>query len=244
MAENEVGQAVFDEDGEEIITEDPPVKDAATMILVRHDSDVPRILMGQRSKGHVFMPNKYVFPGGRVDEEDALIEAIDEMDNHLEEKLQVKNPERTPSTFLLTAIRETFEETGLIVGKAVDQNTPIPDDLPSDWRSYYEQNVRPSLEGFVFIGRAITPPQRPRRFDARFFMANAHNVLADNRDAVDGAELSDLNWLSLEEAMQIDLPKVTEFMLEEVKLRLEAPNEDRPAPFLQWGVSGGVIDYI
>src|SRR5215475_3850815 len=95
----------------------PPVpRDAATLILYRLDDDVPRILMGCRSEGHDFMPNKYVFPGGRVDEEDAHAPSISELSAEQDALLRIK-AQRPPRAFPLTAIREMFEETGLIVGK-------------------------------------------------------------------------------------------------------------------------------
>jgi len=66
-----------------------------------------------------------------------------------------------------------------------------------DWQLFFNQNAMPSLHGLRFIGRAVTPPYRPKRFDARFFMANAREALIDARPPVDGAELSDLQWVSL-----------------------------------------------
>src|SRR5262245_52591574 len=101
-----------------LIPGEPPIpRDAATLILYRLAADGPRILMGCRSEGHDFMPNKYVFPGGRVDDEDASAPSISELREDVDTQLRFKS-ERSTRAFPLTAIREVFEETGLIVGKS------------------------------------------------------------------------------------------------------------------------------
>src|SRR5690349_23019151 len=84
-------------------------KDAATLILVRRDGPEPRILMGQRSRGHVFMPDKWVFPGGRVDVADARAPAAVELRPDEARRLTQGNVKRQARTFALTAVRETFE---------------------------------------------------------------------------------------------------------------------------------------
>ena len=67
------------EDPANLVANPATPRDAATLILYRQTSDGPRILMGCRSEGHDFMPNKYVFPGGRVDDEDELVPALTEL---------------------------------------------------------------------------------------------------------------------------------------------------------------------
>ena len=196
----------------------PRPRDAATLILYRLDNDRPRILMGCRSKGHDFMPDKYVFPGGRVDtEEDAL-------------RTQAR---RRPRAFPLTAIREMFEETGLIVGR----KAPTPAGYPASWTEYFACEAVPCLQGMTFVGRAITPPMRSKRFDARFFMADAQQSLIDDRPPVDGAELADLRWFTLAEALELDLPNVTRFVISEVSARLEGGAALRPF-MLKWSRQG------
>jgi 8-oxo-dGTP pyrophosphatase MutT (NUDIX family) len=129
-------------------------RDAATLILVRGGREV---MMGQRSKGHVFMPDKWVFPGGRVDPGDARAKASTELTPETEALLKKGTiSRRPPRAFALAATRETLEEAGLRVGS----------------------EAGPELDKLNFIARAITPPYRPRRFDARFFMADADAVLA------------------------------------------------------------------
>lgn len=213
----------------------PPVpRDAATLILYRFDADQPRILMGCRSAGHDFMPDKYVFPGGRVDDEDVLVPSLDELRPEEDETLRI-DAQRPARTFPLTSIREMFEETGLIVGRAC---APMRD-VPASWADYYAQDVAPCLQPFTFVGRAITPPMRHKRFDARFFMADARQALIDDRAPVDGAELADLRWFTLKEAGELDLPNVTRFVISEVEARLIRREAVRPF-HLYWSESGHV----
>ena len=222
----------------EIKGEPPVPRDAATLILYRRTPDGPRILMGCRSEGHDFMPNKYVFPGGRVDDEDADVPTVSELSKSVDQLLRFKSV-RSPRAFPLTAVREMFEETGLIVGKASGPHATTS----SSWAEYYAQGAAPCLESFDFIGRAITPPMRHKRFDARFFMADADAALIDDRPPIDGRELADLRWFTLAEVGQLDLPNVTRFVISEVEARLVRQETLRPF-YLYWTPAGHVRERI
>ena len=241
MKKPDLGTA-FDgeEDGDIIVTDrrSPRPRDAATLILVRRDQALPRVLMGKRASGHDFMPDKYVFPGGRVDPQDGRALSYSELAPTEEAKLRFQ-ARRVPRAFALTAIRETFEETGLLIGR----NAEMPARAPAGWQRLYDMDIAPCLENLRFIGRAVTPPYRPKRFDARFFMAEAEKVLIDDRPPLDGAELHDLQWVSLRDAMKLDLPSVTRFMLGEIDERLSR-RDDLGAPFLRWTRSGHSTDRI
>lgn len=213
-------------------------RDAATLVLYRMDDDRPRILMGCRSSGHDFMPDKYVFPGGRVDTEDASAPSVSELDPNVEQQLRHKS-RRRPRAFPLTAIREVFEETGLIVGRASD---PVSS-APAAWADYYANRVAPCLAGFSFVGRAITPPMRHKRFDARFFMADAADCLIDDRPPADSRELADLRWFTLSEAGELDLPNVTRYVISEIEARLVRREDPRPF-MLRWSPKGHVRERI
>lgn len=214
-------------------------RDAATLILIRRDGPKPRVLVGKRSQKHAFMPEKYVFPGGGVDAADSRAPAISELNPLVESKLLYR-ARRKPRAFALTAIRETFEETGLIIGK------PRGDDFraPANWQTFLDEGALPSLENLEFIGRAITPPYRPRRFDARFFMAEAEDALIDERPALAGAELVDVRWIDLEDTKDIDLPMITRRMLEEVSDRLKRPTDEHKAPFFRYSQKGSILERI
>jgi 8-oxo-dGTP pyrophosphatase MutT (NUDIX family) len=230
-----------EDDGDKLITgrASPRPKDAATLMLVRRDGPQPRVLMGKRSGRHAFMPEKYVFPGGRVDRLDGRAKALSELDQLCELKLR-KSSRRLPRALALTAVRETFEETGLIVGSPAELEGPYP----PGWEGFYNQGVAPCLKGMMFFGRAVTPPYRPRRFDARFFYGFAEDLLIDERAPVDGAELSDLQWVTLDDAMALDLPSVTRFMLGEMAERLDPTRADRDPAFLRWTRSGHSLERL
>ncbi len=226
------------EDPSNLIANPATPRDAATLILYRQTPDGPRILMGCRSEGHDFMPNKYVFPGGRVDDEDALVPSLTELADVEDSTVKI-GTNRVSRAFPLTAIREMFEETGLIVGRSASGFT----DIPAAWTDYFGQNAAPCLANFRFLGRAITPPMRHKRFDARFFMADAGDALIDDRPPIDGRELADLRWFTLAEVAQLDLPNVTRFVIAEVEARLV----DRQAlkPFhLYWTQDGHVRERL
>lgn len=222
-----------------LIPGDPPVpRDAATLILYRRAADGPRILMGCRSSGHDFMPDKYVFPGGRVDDEDEHAPSISELAENEAAALGV-GAQRAVRAFPLTAIREVFEETGLICGRA----SPALSGVPASWSDYYAHGVAPCLANFTFVGRAITPPMRHKRFDARFFMADASQSLIDDRPPADSRELADLRWFTLDEVAKLDLPNVTRYVISEVEARLMRDEQLRPF-FLRWSAEGHVRERI
>lgn len=214
-------------------------KDAATLILVRKQRGAWTVLMGQRAKGHVFMPDKWVFPGGRVERSDAAAAAASELRPEVEAKLLLEKCRRSPRAFALAAIRETFEETGLVVGR-----TGAPGAKPPPgWEEYVACDAAPELDKLDFICRAITPPYRPRRFDARFFFAEADAVLADDRPHLSGDELLHTRWFTLPDALGLDLPNVTRFVLGEVDARLSGKDQGGP-PFLRWTRTGHRMDRL
>ena len=152
-------------------------RDAATLIIVDRAEAEPRVLMGKRHHGHVFMPGKFVFPGGRIEPEDRRMAAAGALDPVVEEKLNCRVPRPSPSfarAIALAAIRETFEETGLAIGVA---DYGAPEDPPRGaWARFAAAGVYPALDGIDFVARAITPPGRVKRFDARFLVVDARAI--------------------------------------------------------------------
>jgi 8-oxo-dGTP pyrophosphatase MutT (NUDIX family) len=93
--------------------------------------------------------------------------------------------------------------------------------------------VHPDLGNIHFIARAITPPRRPRRFDTRFFTADASSI-AHSIEGVVGpdAELVELTWVPIEQATHLDMPTITGVVLEELLARVEAGMaHSLPVPF-------------
>lgn len=191
---------------------DVPVRPAATIVLTRAGTNGPEVLMGQRGAGAAFMPSKYVFPGGAVDRTDAAVPLAAALAEPCRARLDGTGI--APEALAAAAIRELFEETGLALGRP-----GIWTDAPPDWEAFAARGLCPDASGLRFIFRAITPPGRPRRFDARFFLADADAVQGDVEDfsaACD--ELSHLHWISLTEVRRLDLPFITEVVLSEVAL--------------------------
>jgi 8-oxo-dGTP pyrophosphatase MutT (NUDIX family) len=201
-------------------------RDAATLIILRHDGPKPRVLMGRRHGGHDFMPDKWVFPGGRIDPSDFRAPVASELRPDVAELLAKTAPLKRARALALSAIRETFEETGLLLARPGAPDRPIA----GPWRAFVEHGALPDLAALDFIARAVTPPMVPKRFDARFFMADAERLISLERQA-DCGELTEIAWVELEEALALDLPTVTSFVLREIPLRLADPH--RPFPYLR-----------
>jgi 8-oxo-dGTP pyrophosphatase MutT (NUDIX family) len=208
-------------------------KDSATLILVRRDGTTPRILMGQRSGGHAFMPNKYVFPGGRLDAADCRVRPVRDLDPATLAKLLARMRGRpTPGRargLAYAAVRETWEEAGLLYGRSKLEDAP-------------------DLSGLILFMRAITPPGRTRRFDSRFFVADAECITnLDDPHHDGGGELLTLSWLTLDEIRGLDLPTITVDALERLKPFLDKgrlPAPDCPASFQYYRGRTWVEDVI
>jgi 8-oxo-dGTP pyrophosphatase MutT (NUDIX family) len=207
-------------------------KDAATIILIDRSDAEPKVLMGRRHHSHKFMPGKFVFPGGRVDVGDRYVPVAGELDPNVESRLmaRLRRPSRIRARVLaVAAIREAFEETGLLLGTKVARAPKFPD----GWKAFAAAGVQPSLDGLHFIARAITPPRRPRRFDTRFFAADAR-AIAHRVEGVIGpdAELVELTWVPIAAAKELDLPSITHVVLVDLEARIAAGfGHDLPVPY-------------
>jgi 8-oxo-dGTP pyrophosphatase MutT (NUDIX family) len=182
--------------------------------------------MGRRHGGHDFMPGKWVFPGGRIDPSDFRAPFATDLRPEVAARLQKTAPLPRARALALAAIRETFEETGLLLA------TPAPA-RPSvgPWRQFLALGALPDLAALDFVARAVTPPMSPKRFDARFFLARADRLISLEREA-DCGELDEIAWFDLPAARELDLPSVTRFVLGEIDLRLADPS--RAAPYLRF----------
>ncbi|MBA4805892.1 MAG: NUDIX hydrolase [Brevundimonas sp.] len=200
-------------------------KDAATLILARSRRGRPEVLMGRRAPGHVFMASKWVFPGGRIERGDFTAAAASELPPADAARLAREVPPRRARALALAAVRETFEETGLLLAAPAP-----PASVAGPWRAFRAAGALPDLAALSYVARAITPPGRSRRFDARFFMADAAALLHPEPTAGCG-ELDEIAWIALDETGDLDLPAITRFVLGEVRARLQQP--DRPLPFVR-----------
>jgi 8-oxo-dGTP pyrophosphatase MutT (NUDIX family) len=130
----------------------------------------------------------------------------------------------------LAAIRETFEETGLLLGAKRDGSASTPD---GPWAEFAKAGFYPDLSVLHFVARAITPPRRPRRFDTRFFSVDASSIAHRIDNVVHPeAELVELVWLPIAEARKLDLPTITNVVLQELEARVaEGFGHQLPVPF-------------
>jgi 8-oxo-dGTP pyrophosphatase MutT (NUDIX family) len=209
-------------------------KDAATLIIIDRQNASPKVLMGRRHPGHKFMPGKFVFPGGRIEPGDRSMSVAGALHPRAENALmaRVQRPSVQRSRALaLAAIRETFEETGLLLGTKEHGAPETAPDGP--WTAFRQHGVFPDLEVLQVVARAITPPHRPKRFDTRFFACDRTAIAAEIGDVVGpGSELVELTWVTLREARQLDLPIITLSILEELEDRLDRGfGPELPVPF-------------
>jgi 8-oxo-dGTP pyrophosphatase MutT (NUDIX family) len=223
----------------EVVMKGGPVlkpRDAATLIVLDRSASEARVLMGKRRMDLAFMPGKYVFPGGRVDRADHFaVSAQDLRDAEIAKLLVHMKGARSNSrarALALAAVRETFEEAGLVIGAKAVTSVESTASSKVSWAEFYATGFQPTLQDLVFFARAITPPGRPRRFDTRFFCVDA-TAISEQR-AINDGELSGLDWMSLEAARALDIPNITRVVLEDLGEQLAdgtLGNGTRPVPF-------------
>jgi 8-oxo-dGTP pyrophosphatase MutT (NUDIX family) len=212
-------------------------KDAATLILVDRTATIPKVLVGKRHDKVVFMPGKFVFPGGRVDKTDNRVPVAAPIPSALEENLLKGSPKITPSrarSLAIAAIREACEETGLCLGRKSNGGTPK---LEGAWKPFAEAGLLPDPSGLFLIARAITPPGRVRRFDTRFFTADASTIAHRVAGVIHAdAELVELVWVEIGSEPLADLHPMTRNVLGELEKRLTTGplNHDAPVPFFHF----------
>ena len=208
-------------------------KDSATLILIDRSEPVPKVLLGRRHSRHKFVPGKFVFPGGRVETSDRQMPFAAPLHQRHAARLlcKLKRPSAAKAAgFALAAVRETYEETGLMVGRRSSEPITAP---AGPWQAFAQARVLPDLGAIHFVARAITPTNRPRRFDSRFFAADI-SAVAHRAEGFVGpdAELVELVWLPITEASRLDMPRITTIVLEDLRDRIAAGmSHDHPVPF-------------
>ncbi|WOI55054.1 NUDIX hydrolase [Palleronia sp. LCG004] len=219
-----------------LLIEDRAIHAAATVIVVRNADRDPSVLVGQRASGAAFMADKVVFPGGRIDHEDSGDLLVVGLSQPCRERLnEAGSP--TPERIAAAAIRELWEETGQILGQAACWPDP-----PPAWERFAARGYRPDASGLRFVFRAITPPKRPRRFDARFFVVDAERLATDPDDFSSAEdELRFLQWMPIAEARSFDLPFITQVALAEISARLPDLSAPDRVPFFRNDVADNHI---
>ena len=215
-------------------------RDAAVLMLLDRSGLEPKVLLGQRHEGHVFMPGLHVFPGGKVERADGRVPATGQLVPHVERRLQASV--RAPSAvrakaYALAAVRELAEETGLMLG----DKCPCPANMNGEWKPFADCGVLPRLDNLWLVARSVTPPGLVRRYDTRFFAADAAGVCHTVPGAVHAdAELVELRWTPLSDTAGLNLHMITRLVLGELSARLKVGiEEDLPVPYFR--SRGGVM---
>ena len=114
------------------------IRNAATVIVVRNKHKNPSVLMGQRGVNAAFMPSKFVFPGGAVDDQDLSIDIKKSINEVCKNRLLKENENGSWSGLVAAAIRELFEETGQIIGVEEEWS-----EVPSSWKDFAKSGYVP-----------------------------------------------------------------------------------------------------
>ncbi len=175
-------------------------KHAASLLVYRIGADETDVLMGMRGAGHRFMPNRLVFPGGRVDRADFAAPFAVGLMPQTDAALRKNANPALARALALAAARELTEETGLSLG------------------------VPPRLDGLRYLARAVTPPGGPIRFNARFLAVPAACVTGELGG--DG-ELEGLRFYPVAEALALGLALPTRLVLERLKAWLGKTEAER-----------------
>jgi len=199
----------------------PRAKLASTIVLLREVSGQHEILMGKRSARHDFMPSVYVFPGGRVDKCDSYAPALDHPNSRTRKILEAAMTPARAQACVLAAVRETYEETSLVLGEKFGTKPHSIND-PS-WKSFHDEGYLPTLANIELFGRAITPPHRDKRFDTWFFLARL-DVEAASRPFKNSAELVDTGWFTFAKMKELKMHRATQMMIEQLENYLEYDN--------------------
>jgi 8-oxo-dGTP pyrophosphatase MutT (NUDIX family) len=188
----------------------PRPRDAATLLITRRRGGCVEVLMGERHQRHSVHPQRYVFPGGKVDRHDARVRAAVPPPGEVMELLTRRATPGRARALIAAAVRETFEETGLLIG--------APDPQPGravhpHWQPFFASGLAPDFSRLTYIARAVTPVGRPVRFNVRFFMIGAQHV----RGELGGnGELLNLQYVPVAEGAALDMPNITRRILAHV----------------------------
>src|SRR6185295_2128111 len=210
--------------------------DAATLILIDRSGTIPKVLVGKRHDKVVFMPGKFVFPGGRVDKDDYRVPCAAPITAELEANLAKGSPETPASrakSLAIAAIREACEETGLCLGRKAEGKAK----LEGAWKPFADAGLLPDPSSLFLIARAITPPGRVKRFDTRFFTADASAITHRVEGVIHpDAELVELVWVEIDAKPLAAMHPMTVQVLGHLPRRLATGplRHDAPVPFMHF----------
>ena len=192
--------------------------DAASLVLIRQGTKgEAEVLLGRRHMKSGFLPDIYVVPGGRVDDADNLPSGFAEVIHPDVTRMLDSGGSRRPgAAFIRAVLRETHEETGLLVGRpglSPDQITHQP-----IWQAYRSAGLCPEFAAVDFLLRAITPVTSHRRYNTRFFLADGGLAAGE---VLSNGELEDLGWRPKSALGSLNIVDVTHAVLAEAFNRWE-----------------------
>ncbi|MCB1476253.1 MAG: NUDIX hydrolase [Rhodobiaceae bacterium] len=204
-------------------------RDAASLVILDHRQGKPHVLMGRRNAAVKFLPGAYVFPGGRVDRQDHYAPYAGDLNEGTAARLLL-DMKRGPSVrrargLALAAIRETYEEAGMLVGRT-GSATRSPSGM---WEAFCSHGVVPDLSKMTYFARAITPPVRPKRFDTRFFAISADQIAQSiDFDSRPDRELDTMEWIPISDVGDLKTVPITQFVLSDLKGLLDSHSRIEP----------------
>jgi 8-oxo-dGTP pyrophosphatase MutT (NUDIX family) len=195
-------------------------RDAASLILLRGEGRALEVLAGRRPLHVKFMPGVYVFPGGAIDPPDRIAWSVETGTETLGPKLMRS---------ARAALRETWEEAGVLIGRAGRLPPAAPARSPIE-HAYLERGLVAAVDLLTYVGRAITPSHSFRRFNTRFFLGDGNDV---HGEPVASEELEDVGWHPVGHEAFASFRDVTRFMLARaIALRQGTANGE--APLFYW----------
>lgn len=196
------------------VDEPAPPRPAATVVLLRPgpvDTSSLEVLLLRRSRAVSFVPGAYVFPGGRVDPSDAdprvlpRLVGFDPVD--LELRMEHADEELPAIAYVVAALRETFEETGILPGLPTGPSQSaevlrLREELLADRTPFFRileaLGASPAASDAAYIAHWVTPEAEPRRYDTRFFALRVPRGLGVRPQP---GEISSAEWLSPQAAL-------------------------------------------
>jgi 8-oxo-dGTP pyrophosphatase MutT (NUDIX family) len=195
-------------------------RDAASLIVLRGEGEELEVLAGRRPLHVRFMPGVHVFPGGAIDPPDRLAWSLEAGTEKLAPRL---------ARCARAALRETWEEAGVLIGRLAGPHSPAPPSQPIE-RAYNENGLVAAMDLLTYVGRAITPSHSNRRFNTRFFLCGGENVFGEPSSS---DELEDVRWYPIGRQPLESFRDVTRFMLARA-IALRSGTASGEPPLFYW----------
>ena len=186
------------------------IRPAATLVLTRDTDNGIEVLLLQRTWEAVFLPGYYVFPGGAVNAQEpegrAHVVGVEDADIS-----QTMSLDEGGADYMLAAVRECFEEAGILLAQdASGQLIGADHGVHSERMALFQEEISLAqlcakhgltvpLDRLAYLSHWVTPPGPPRRFDTRFFVAVAPEGQVASHD---GTETIDHVWIAPAQALE------------------------------------------